>query len=363
MTQDIKVREEQVDCASLGKPEIKRKVLMVWLRRLLAVAAVALGMIVVFLGGVVVGNVKRLSLVSTRYDWAIAIYSGDSPFDLHPAAGVPCPVITARDVTDLDAEYVADPFMVMEGNTWYMFFEVVERASGDINIAVATSSEGLRWTYKQIVLDEPFILSYPQVFKWNREYYMVPESAGSHAIRLYKATDFPTQWKHVQNLMEGVFADPTLFRFDDTWWLFATRYPGLFSELRLYYATELTGEWTEHPKSPIYAHNPDGARCGGRIVAVDGRLFRLGQDDHPHYGNALRAFEIKALSRTDYQETEAEGSPILAAAGRGWNASGMHTADLHQVDGRRWLACVDGYRRTLSVRIPLVGLNIPVKRK
>ena len=344
-------------------PETKRRVLMVWLRRLLATAVVALGLTVAFFGGVIVGNVKRLSLVRAHYDWSIAIYTGDSPFDLRPAEGVPCPVLTARDVTDTDADYVADPFMVKEGDTWCMFFEVVDKTTGDINIGLATSSDGRKWAYRQIVLDEPFPLSYPYVFKWDGQYYMVPESASAHGIRLYRAMDFPLRWEHVQNLLEGVFADPTLFRHGETWWLFASRYPGLFSDLRLYYADDLTGPWREHPKSPIRTNDADRARCGGRVLAHDGRLFRFAQDGHPYYGNAVRAFEIKTLTRTDYQEVEIQDSPILTASGRGWNATGMHTLDLHKRDDGRWIACVDGYRRILSVRVPLLGVHIPIRKR
>jgi hypothetical protein len=33
-------------------------------------------------------------------------------------------------------------------------------------IGLATSEDGLKWDYKQVVLNEPFHLSYPYVFEW-----------------------------------------------------------------------------------------------------------------------------------------------------------------------------------------------------
>ncbi len=46
---------------------------------------------------------------------------------------------------------------------------------GDIGLAV--SGDGRTWTYRGIVLDEAFHLSFPYVFEWNGAVYLVPESA------------------------------------------------------------------------------------------------------------------------------------------------------------------------------------------
>jgi len=69
-------------------------------------------------------------------------------FDLVP--GAINPVLTASDVTDREATFVADPFLFHEGSTWYMFFEVLSNLGEQIGLA--SSSDGLHWTYQQIVL-------------------------------------------------------------------------------------------------------------------------------------------------------------------------------------------------------------------
>ena len=87
------------------------------------------------------------------------------PFPVTVPSGVTNPVLTGSDVTDKSASFVADPFMFHEDGDWYMFFEVEDGASADIGLA--TSTDGLNWTYDQIVLDTDFHKSYPVVFKFN----------------------------------------------------------------------------------------------------------------------------------------------------------------------------------------------------
>src|SRR4051812_15377902 len=132
--------------------------------------------------------------VKKQGSWEIDIYVGDSPFRLGPPARVRNPVLTANDVTDIRAYFVADPFMVYVDRTWYMFFEVLNRRSHRGEIALATSGDGVKWKYQQVVLAERFHLSYPCVFTWRNEYYMIPETFQADAIRLYRALSFPTTW-------------------------------------------------------------------------------------------------------------------------------------------------------------------------
>ena len=70
--------------------------------------------------------------------WSIGIYTGDSPFQLRAPANDPNPVVTAADVTDIPAEFVADPFMLHAGDRWHMFFEVLNRETQLGAIAFAT---------------------------------------------------------------------------------------------------------------------------------------------------------------------------------------------------------------------------------
>ena len=197
------------------------------------------------------------------------------------------------------------------------------------------------------MLDEPFHLSYPYVFKHNDEYYMIPETYRLNSIRLYKAIDFPAKWSYVKTLLSGkYFRDSSIFTKDGKWWMFTT--PTKDNDiLLLYYSDDLLDTWTEHPKNPIIHGDRNSARSGGRVLYYDGRIIRYAQDCDPSYGNQVRAFEIDTLTPTEYKEHEIE--VVVKASGSGWNADGMHHIDPHYDGDGKWSICVDGH--TLQKRL------------
>jgi hypothetical protein len=145
------------------------------------------------------------------------------PFDLIEPAGITNPVLTALDVTDVQASFVADPFIFYENNTWYMFFEVYIPGVNRGDIGLATSWNGLHWMYEGIVLSEGFHHSYPLVFKYNDSYYMVPESYQIQEVRIYEAYNFPYDWNYIATIVSGRgFVDPSIFRYNNKWWMFVS---------------------------------------------------------------------------------------------------------------------------------------------
>lgn len=272
--------------------------------------------------------------------WSIGIYTGSSPFDLTTPEGVSNPVLTASDVHDFDADIVAHPFMVVANSRYYLFFTVKYGATDEGGIGLAESEDGFGWDYKQLVIKEPFVLSYPYVFKWKDDYFMIPEAHTETSVRLYRATDFPLEWTYQGDLLSGseAFISASVAHFQDRWWMFVS--PKGNDTLRLAFASDLTGAWTEHPLSPIVDKNPDIARPGGRLLELDDVLYRMGQDCDPTYGNQVHAFQITELSPTSYQERMIEPA-LVKASSTGWNAKAMHHVDLHQIGENSWIAAVD----------------------
>ena len=274
------------------------------------------------------------------------------PVGFYPLApGVPLnPVLTAADVTDAQAVYVADPFLMHEDGVWHMFFEVYNGPPYRGDIGHATSTDGLRWNYDRIVLTDGRHHSYPFVLKYNGEYFMTPESGNQQEVRLYRATDYPYSWTYVATLLSGRrFVDPTIIRYQGLWWMFVgdSDHPRCY----LFYSTQLDSGWVEHPMSPIVNNDPGRARPAGRSTVFDGnRIIRLAQKNDLYYGEAVRAFEVDLLDRNHYAEHEIPESPILGAGGAGWNSDGMHQCDPWWT-GTFWLAAVDGIEDWWSIGI------------
>lgn len=274
-----------------------------------------------------------------KNNWAIGIMTGRSPLKLKPFGHNP--VLTPEDVTDIDARYVADPFLIKARNTWYIFFEVMNGSNHRGEIAYATSRDGLHWKYGRRVLYAPFHLSFPYIFEHNHQFYMIPESRQAHGIRLYRATQFPDKWKLEKVLVKGDYVDPSIIRYRGKWWIFAAAVPRK-KALHLFYSNDLLGPYTEHAKKPIVFGDKHITRPGGRLTVINGKLMRFAQDDDPTYGISVRAIEILRLTPKLYAEKEIASSPILKGSGSGWNAARMHTFAPCRLRDGSWIASVDG---------------------
>ena len=274
--------------------------------------------------------------------WSISVYHGTDPLrlDPHPAYRTR-PALQAADIRDVNASFVADPFLVRADGRWLMFFEIFNASLRRGEIAVASSPDGVTWTYDRTVLREPFHLSYPYVFQSDGTYYMVPETGQAGEVRLYRAAAFPYEWQFERLILAGRHLDPSILQFGGRWWLFSQR---VGQELALHFADDLKGPWIEHPQSPIVRGCVGTSRPGGRILESGGRLIRFAQDGELTYGRRLRAFAIEELTALSYRERELRESPVLDASGSGWNADGMHHLDALEVGDGAWIATVDGKR-------------------
>lgn len=273
--------------------------------------------------------------------YSIGILRGTDPFHLN--ADSANPVLTAESVTDMDAGFVADPFVIRRSGAWWMFFEAWNNHARKGEIACAQSYDTATWNYVGRVLREPFHLSYPHVFDLEGAVYMIPEAFQSDSVPLYRATRFPDRWSRQATLVEGCYADATVFQAHGMWWMFAS--PNEFfasDELHLYYADSLLGPWRPHPANPIIRNDPLRARPAGRVLVSNERIIRFAQVCSPAYGTAVRAFEITRLTTREYGEIALSPDPLLAGSGTGWNADGMHHIDLAGDSNPLW-ACVDGW--------------------
>ncbi len=289
---------------------------------------------------------KKKAVRRSKETWAIGIYEGASPLELFPPKGVTNPVLTAKDVTDISARFVADPFMIQNEDGYHLFFEVLNDKRNIGEIAWAFSDNGLQWHYRQVILKERFHLSYPYLFRAEGEYYMIPECMNSGGVQLYRATHFPDEWQHCATLVTGqggyaATIDPSILYYKNRWYLFS--YASKSKNLHLFTTKTLTGPWKEHPKSPVVRNSPHYARPGGRVIVDNGTIYRYAQDEVPNYGTKVWAFRITELTETGYCEELASKQPVVQPGHDGWNNDGMHTVDPHQTGRNEWIALVDGF--------------------
>jgi hypothetical protein len=293
-------------------------------------------------------RLKRNRAKQLRRDseiWSIGLYEGPDPVTLAPAVGIANPILTSRDVSDTKARFVADPFMIRRDGQFHLFFEVLNKYRNSGEIGYARSRDLKSWEYVSIVLKERYHLSYPYVFEHKGEVYMIPECAGSNAVRLYRAIAFPLQWEFVTSLIKGQnryspLLDPSIVLHNNQWYLFS--YARKLNNLHLFTSVDLKGPWKEHPESPVVEASQSFARPGGRVVEHDGSLYRYAQDGLPRYGSKAWVFRITELTPESYREEPCPGGPVISEGSDPWHNAGMHTVDAHKMENGRWIAFVDG---------------------
>lgn len=243
---------------------------------------------------------------------------------------------------------VADPFIVREGSTYYLFFEAAYDDGVTPNVEVgnvtgyATSSDGLTWTYQGQLTGIPhgnYNMAFKVDYDSGSEWFMIPYNGDTNDIVLYRCTSFPTTWEVFRTITTVVHRDTTIFQYQGNWYLF---FSGLGSTpLHLYVSDDLLyGSFTEHPSSPLQT-GVDKCRPGGRPIIRSNSVDIFVQKNDVTYGGGLRGFRLTNLTPTTCTITELASSPLLSASGTpgAWNEDGMHTLDrvnsgLSLVDGK-----------------------------
>ena len=264
------------------------------------------------------------------------------------------PIITRTDVTDVTNPLgTADPFIVFDGETYHMFFEVLEAyniatQSFTDGVAHAYSTDLVNWTYTQVVLSpetDGVRAAYPNVFEYNDNYYMIPDQAGN--VEAFFATDFPLEWQYHSTLLEGNFVDTNIFEVGDIWYMTTSETP--YNSIGLYYNTSgdwRNNQWTAHPAGLIIAEDwaEKGYRGAGNPFVYENYVVMPVQVTPVAtnvYGEYTSWYKLSDLSTTTVT-VEYLGEAVGAANNGQWNDLAMHHIS-HAPYGDGYIYAVDGF--------------------
>ncbi|MEP6846213.1 MAG: hypothetical protein ABI861_09425 [Panacibacter sp.] len=189
----------------------------------------------------------------------------------------------------------------------FIFFEELVYSKKKAHLSVLELKKDGTISAPQIVLEKPYHLSYPFVFKEGNDIYMIPETSANKTIELYKCITFPDKWEFKMNLMENLHAvDTTIHFHKNKYWMFVNikenKGSSAWDELFLFYADHfLTGEWKAHPQNPIIS-DVRQSRPAGHLIVQEGKLYRPSQDCSCTYGYATNMNEVLLLNETAYKE-------------------------------------------------------------
>lgn len=204
--------------------------------------------------------------------------------------------------------YAADPFLLEDQGRVWIFFEEFEYWKGKGRICCRELLNPGRWGPLEVVMDEPFHLSFPFVFSYAGDWWMIPECSQQRSVDLYRAISLPRRWEKAVRLLDDIDAvDSILWQEGQRWWLFtfASHRPRQARHLQVYSAPNLTSPWQPHPvnQKRLYAGQPfQTGRNAGPIFEVSGKLYRPVQYSQRFYGEALRLAEVSRLTEQEYVE-------------------------------------------------------------
>ena len=246
-----------------------------------------------------------------------------------------------KHITPPKDRFWADPFIVARDNKYYVFIEEFPYATQKGHISLIVMNKDGSFEPPVRVLEAPYHLSYPFVFEFESNHYLIPESSANRTVELYKCTAFPLKWEFQRNLMKNCeVVDTTLFQWQGKWWMFVnqiqTEGASSWDELFLHYSdSPFSDNWTPHQRNPVVS-DARSARPAGRLFVRDGRLYRPSQNSSGRYGYGFNICEITKLTETEYEEK------IVSRVEPKWDKNIVSTHTINYEDG---LTIIDGQLR------------------
>ena len=87
-----------------------------------------------------------------------------------------------KSITPVNGRFWADPFVLRFDRDFYIFFEDASIMTGRGHISVMRMESSGACSSPTKILERPYHLSYPFVFEWRGEIYLVPESAENRSV-------------------------------------------------------------------------------------------------------------------------------------------------------------------------------------
>jgi len=206
--------------------------------------------------------------------------------------------------------FLADPFVIKKNNRTICFVEDYCYKQKRAHIAAIEIIDQKQYKMLGPVIEEPYHMSFPYLFEYEDELYMVPETSEGNAIRLYKCIEYPLKWEYQKDIFSDVKAvDSMFFVYQERWWMLTNmstkNNDDGASQLMAYYSDNpLSDNWIAHEQNPLI-FDSSIARNGGILDLASPLPVRSRQKQGFNaYGVALTLARITELTPSSYSEEE-----------------------------------------------------------
>lgn len=218
----------------------------------------------------------------------------------------------------------ADPFPLHDE----VIYERMNRWRGRAEIWIAA----LDGSKQRPFLRASFHMSYPCVSVIQGRTFVIYESASNYDCKICELSNNSVD---VISVINEPIVDPTLFYFNDKYWIFGSL-PFNGEEckaLRIWVSDTIEGPWRQHKRNPVKI-DAASSRSAGNIVNTSIGLVRPSQDCSKSYGGSISFNRIDELNEDSYRETLIQKVSPQLPYGQGLhtiNFSGQNTVI---VDGK-----------------------------
>jgi len=205
--------------------------------------------------------------------------------------------------------FFADPFVIKRNDRTVCYVEDYCYLSEKGSITAIEIETGGKYRILGTVIEENFHMSFPYLFTYKDELFMVPETSQTGSVRLYKCTGFPMNWRYEKDILCNIStSDSILFPHGQYWWLLTNpAFEGSddhCTRLCAYYSENpISDRWVEHKSNPLIVDS-NISRNGG-LLSCGNKLIRVRQKQgFCLYGASMTLATIDELTPDSFSETE-----------------------------------------------------------
>lgn len=199
--------------------------------------------------------------------------------------------------------WYADPFIVEDNGRLFIFCEAMDLLCGKGKIGVAEINGGEMSSF-HVVKELSCHTSYPCVFKYRNDFYMVPETCERSTIELYRSVSFPNQWVLDTILKQDIDAvDSTIVVDQDQICLLTYLRENGCDGLSLVCLNMESRQLEPTEGGHIIEDSENTLRPAGSLFKINEQWIRPSQDGRRMYGEKVLFNRVENLTEAQYQET------------------------------------------------------------
>lgn len=187
--------------------------------------------------------------------------------------------------------WFADPFLIEHNGEKFLFVEAFEKKKEIGRIGFFRSSDN--FTQLSLLITKKYHLSYPNVFLFENNFYMIPETSENGTIDLYIFNDFPFSISFKNTIMKGNYVDTSVvLKFEKSFLL--STYDNK-SKKNIFFLYDMEKQQCEIIKT--FDDDLHVLRPAGNAYVRNGRLFMPFQNCRKKYGENIIIKELKILNK------------------------------------------------------------------